>query len=29
MVSPGKALDDMIILEDTKNKIKYSGDAPC
>lgn len=27
MVSPGKALDDMIISEDTKDK--YIGDAPC
>jgi thiamine pyrophosphate-dependent acetolactate synthase large subunit-like protein len=27
MVSPGKALDDMIIDED--NNTKYSGDAPC
>jgi len=30
MVSPGKALDDMIITEDDENnKEKYSGDAPC
>ena len=30
MVSPGKALDDMIIIEDDENnKEKYSGDAPC
>jgi acetolactate synthase-1/2/3 large subunit len=28
MVSPGKALDDMIIDEDNDN-IKYTGDAPC
>jgi len=28
MVSPGKALDDMIIDEDNNN-IKYTGDAPC
>lgn len=30
MVSPGKALDDMIISEnDENNKEKYSGDVPC
>jgi acetolactate synthase-1/2/3 large subunit len=28
MVSPGKALDDMIINEDNDNT-KYTGDAPC
>lgn len=27
MVSPGKALDDMIIKEDSDDK--YEGDAPC